>query len=277
MTSSSKSTVAMPNCGLINPAVSSNKNKHDIISIMKKHKNLISVLIVLIILGLGMFLGTQHIEVSKVIETGGILAIFAIVFAETGLLIGFFLPGDTLLFAAGFFAAQGRLSLGGAIAAVVLGAFFGNICGYEIGKRNGKRIFSKEDSILFHKKYIDSADAFYKKHGGKTILFARFVPVIRTLAPLMAGTAKMDYKKFLVNNALGAILWGASITLVGYWAGIVIGKYFNIDKYLFPVILVATVLTFGASFVHALREPETRKAIIAKMKSNIASFKNNKN
>lgn len=243
---------------------------------MKKHKNLISLLLVFAIVGLGMFFGTQHIEVSKVIETGGLLAIFAIIFAETGLLIGFFLPGDTLLFAAGFFAAQGRLSLAGAIAAVVLGAFIGNIVGYEIGKRNGKRIFSKEDSILFHKKYIDSADAFYKKHGGKTILFARFVPVIRTLAPLMAGTAKMDYKKFLLNNAIGAIIWGASITLIGYWAGLIIGKYFNIDKYLFPVILIATVLTFGASFAHALREPETRKAIIAKMKSNLNSLKSKK-
>lgn len=237
-----------------------------------KHKNLITVLAVIAIVGIGMYFGTQHIEVSKVIETGGILAIAAIIFAETGLLIGFFLPGDTLLFAAGFFAAQGRLNLASAIIAIVLGAFFGNIVGYEIGKRNGKRIFRKEDSILFHKRNIDSADAFFKKHGGKAILFARFVPIIRTLAPLMAGTAKMNYRKFLIYNAIGAILWGASITLIGYWAGLIIGKYFNIDKYLFPVILAATLLTFGASFVHALREPETREALKKKISYNYNSF-----
>lgn len=219
-----------------------------------------------------MYFGSKHIEVSRLIEVGGIFAIGATIFAETGLLIGFFLPGDTLLFAAGFFAAQGRINLASAIAVIVLGAFFGNIVGYEIGKRNGKRIFNKEDSILFHKKYVTQAEDFYKKHGGKTILFARFIPIIRTLAPLMAGTAKMNYRNFLIYNFIGAVLWGTSITLIGYWAGRVIGQYFNIDKYLFPAILLATILTFGASFAHALREPETRQALAKKIKRNYKSF-----
>lgn len=230
-----------------------------------------------LVLGIGivlaiMVIAGEHIEVSKIIETGGVLAIGVIVFAETGLLIGFFLPGDTLLFAAGFFAAQGRIGLAAALVSIIVGAFLGNIVGYEIGKRNGKRIFSKEDSVFFHKKYIESADEFYKKHGGKTILFARFVPIIRTLAPLMAGTAKMDYKRFMAYNLIGAILWGASVTLVGYWAGKIIGQYFNIDKYIFPVILLATILTFGGSFVHALREPETRAALKKKITRNYKTF-----
>ena len=239
---------------------------------MNQRKKILSL-----VLGIGivlaiMVIAGEHIEVSKIIETGGVLAIGAIVFAETGLLIGFFLPGDTLLFAAGFFAAQGRIGLAAALVSIIVGAFLGNIVGYEIGKRNGKRIFSKEDSVFFHKKYIESADEFYKKHGGKTILFARFVPIIRTLAPLMAGTAKMDYKRFMAYNLIGAILWGASITLVGYWAGKIIGQYFNIDKYIFPVILLATILTFGGSFVHALREPETRAALKKKITRNYKTF-----
>ncbi|MFO0882362.1 MAG: DedA family protein [Candidatus Saccharimonadales bacterium] len=235
---------------------------------MKQRKKLLSLILgVVLVVGI-MALATKHIEVSRVIEAGGVLAIGAIIFAETGLLIGFFLPGDTLLFAAGFFAAQGRLSLPITLVTIVLAAFFGNIAGYEIGKRNGKRIFSKEDSVFFHKKYIKSAEDFYKRHGGKTILFARFVPIIRTLAPLMAGTAKMKYRNFLIYNFLGALLWGVSITLIGYWAGKILGQYFNIDKYLFPAILLATILTFGGSFLHALREPETREALKKKITEN---------
>lgn len=239
---------------------------------MNQRKKLLSIIAVVVAIAAIMFISSEHIEVSKVIEAGGVLAIGAIVFAETGLLIGFFLPGDTLLFAAGFFAAQGRIGLAAALVSIILGAFFGNIVGYEIGKRNGRRIFSKEDSVFFHKKYIESADDFYKRHGGKTILFARFVPIVRTLAPLMAGAAKMDYKRFLAYNFVGAILWGASITLVGYWAGKILGQYFNIDKYIFPVILLATILTFGGSFAHALREPETRAALTKKIKYNLKTL-----
>lgn len=235
-------------------------------------KKVLSVLVVIVVAVLIMFFAAEHIEVSRVIEAGGILAIAAIIFAETGLLIGFFLPGDTLLFAAGFFAGQGRLHLASTLVAVILAAFFGNLVGYEIGKRNGKRIFSKEDSVFFHKKYIVSAEEFYKKHGGKTILFARFIPIIRTLAPLMAGTAHMSYKKFLTYNLMGAILWGGVITMVGYWAGKVFGQYFNIDKYIFPAILIATILTFGGSFLHALREPQTRAALKKKINQNYKSF-----
>jgi len=235
-------------------------------------KNTLTLIIVILLMTVGSYLGSKHIEVSRLIEVGGIFAIGATVFAETGLLVGFFLPGDTLLFAAGFFAAQGRIGLASSMTVIVIGAFFGNIAGYEIGKRNGKRIFSQDDSILFQKKYVDSAEAFFNKHGGKAILFARFVPIVRTLAPLMAGTAKMDYRKFMIYNFLGAITWGVSTTLVGYWAGRIVGKYFNIDKYIFPVIILATLLTFGASFVHALREPETRAVLAKKIKRNYKSF-----
>ena len=236
-----------------------------------QRKNVITLLAILTVIA-GLFYLGSHVEPAKLIEAGGVFAIGGTIFAETGLLVGFFLPGDTLLFAAGFFAAQDRLSLVSALIAIVLGAIFGNMVGYEIGKRNGKRIFRKKDSIIFHEKYVTSAEDFFKRHGGKTILFARFVPIIRTLTPLMAGTARMDYKRFMFYNITGALIWGISITLVGFWAGKILGQYFNIDAYLFPAILIATLLTFGGSFAHALREPETRAALAKKIKENYRSF-----
>ena len=225
-----------------------------------------------LISGIVIFLLTRHIDIALLLETGGIIAIAATIFAETGLLIGFFLPGDTLLFAAGFFAAQGKLSLIGSILAVVVAAIFGNMAGYEIGRRSGPRIFKKEDAVLLTPSTIEHAESFYKKHGGKTILLARFVPVVRTLAPLIAGIGKMKYQSFMFYNVLGAIIWGISVTLIGFWAGKIIGHYFDIDKYLLPIILLATFLTFGASFLHVLKSPSQRKIFFKKIKNYFMNF-----
>ena len=153
-----------------------------------------------------------------------------------------------------------------------IGAVFGNLLGYEIGRRTGPRLFKKEEAVLLNKETVDSADAFYKKHGGKTILFARFIPVIRTLAPLIAGIAKMDYKRFIAYTIVGAAIWALSVTLIGYWAGVVIGEYFDIDKYLLPIILLAVLGTFGMSFVHVLRDKKARDAVIAKSKDYFTNF-----
>ena len=228
--------------------------------------------ILILILGIVIFLMTRHIEIAILLETGGIIAIAATIFAETGLLIGFFLPGDTLLFAAGFFAAQEKISLIGSILAVILGAILGNMMGYEIGRRSGPRIFKKEEALLFTPETIRHAENFYKKHGVKTILFARFIPVVRTLAPLIAGVGKMNYKAFTIYSIIGALIWGLSLTLIGYWAGKVVGQYFNIDKYLLPAILVAMFLTFGISFAHILKSPTQRKVLINSLKSYFTNF-----
>lgn len=228
--------------------------------------------ILVLIIGIVVFLMTRHIDIAVLLETGGILAIAGTVFAETGLLIGFFLPGDTLLFAAGFFAGQDKISLIGSILAVILGTIFGNMVGYEIGRRSGPRIFKKEEALLFTPETIKHAENFYKKHGVKTILFARFIPIIRTLAPLIAGVGKMDYKVFTVYNIVGAVIWGTSLTLLGYWAGIVIGQYFDIDKYLLPAILLATILTFGVSFTHILRSKKQREVLIKNIKAYFVNF-----
>lgn len=230
------------------------------------------IAIVVLIIAVVGFLLTRHVDIAVLLETGGIIAIAGTIFAETGLLIGFFLPGDTLLFAAGFFAAQGKISLLGSILAVFLGSVFGNMAGYEIGRRGGPKIFKKDDALLLTPQTIEQAEKFYQNHGGKTILLARFIPIIRTLAPLIAGVGKMNYKAFMFYNIIGALLWAVSITMVGYFSGRIIGQYFDIDKYLLPVILLATALTFGASFWHILRNESQRKALFQKIKIYFYTF-----
>lgn len=226
----------------------------------------------LVLVGAVIYLITRDFDLEAILRTGGVLAVGAIVFSETGLLVGFFLPGDTLLFATGFFAAQNKIGLIAAILAMFIGAVLGNMLGYEIGKRGGPKVFKRQEGLFFHKDNVDKAQAFYNKHGGKTVLFARFVPVVRTLAPLIAGIGKMDYKRFMLYTISGAFLWVVSVTLIGYWAGKVLGQYFNIEHYLLPLILLATFLTFGGSFIHLLREPENRKIIKANLKNYFKSF-----
>jgi membrane-associated protein len=206
------------------------------------------------------------VSVDKIFETGGVIGLGLTIFAETGLLAGFFLPGDTLLFAAGFFAAQDRLNLVVSLLVLFAAAIIGNMVGYEIGKRNGHKLFKKTDSILFHKDNIDKAQDFFKRHGGKTVILARFVPVVRTLSSPLAGMGNMPYRTFMFYNVVGALAWVPSITLVGYWAGKVLGRYVNIDHYILPVALLAMLATFGVSFMHILRDPLSRQRMKDKIR-----------
>lgn len=220
----------------------------------------VKILIAIAVVVIAILLAKQ-IDINQVLETGSLLLLALILFAETGLLIGFFLPGDTLLFAAGFFAAQGRLSLVFTLLVLFVGTLIGNMVGYEIGKRSGPRIFKSEEALLFSKQNVEYAENFYKKHGGKTILIARFIPIVRTLAPLIAGIGKMNYRMFMIYNTIGAILWVGLVTMIGYWAGKVLGRYFDIDKYILPVVLLVTILTFAISFWHIWKEPKSREHI----------------
>lgn len=195
---------------------------------------------------------------ETIVQSGGLLLIGAIIFAESGLLVGFFLPGDTLLFSAGFFASQDKLPLISLLAIVIFTAIIGDNVGYSIGKKAGKRIFKKEDGILFRKEYIQRAEVFYEKNGGKTVTLARFVPIVRTFAPVVAGAGNMDRRRFLAYNALGATVWGAGVTLLGYFLG---SKIPNIDKYLLPIVLAAMIFTFSGPIIHIIREPKARKTI----------------
>ena len=202
-------------------------------------------------------------DVKHLIESGGLLLIGLIVFAESGMLVGFFMPGDTLLFTAGFFASQGKLPLLWLILIIIAAAIIGDNVGYTIGKRAGPRIFRKKDGILFRHEYIERAEVFYEKHGGKTILFARFVPIVRTFAPMVAGVGKMPRKRFVLFDTVGAALWGAGITLLGFWLG---RRIPNIDRYLLPAVLLATILSFGPSLYHIFKDKKTRAFMWQKVK-----------
>lgn len=202
-------------------------------------------------------------DVVHIIESGGLLLIGLIVFAESGLLVGFFLPGDTLLFTAGFFAGQGKLSLIWLILIIVLAAIIGDNVGYEIGKRAGRRVFRKKDGILFRHEHIAKAENFYEKHGAKTMILARFIPIIRTFAPLVAGVGKMPRRRFIMFDIIGATFWGSGVTLLGVWLG---SKIPNIDKYLLPIILLAMALSFGPSLYHMFGDKDVRAKIIAFLK-----------
>ncbi len=195
-------------------------------------------------------------EVQHIIESGGILLIGLIIFAETGLLLGFFLPGDTLLFAAGFFAAQGELPLPALLFVVTMSAIIGNEVGYEIGSRTGSKIFRKKDGILFREEYITRASDFYEKHGGKTIVLARFIPIVRTFSSVVAGVGKMPRIKFLTYNIIGALLWCVTMILLGFWLG---SRIPHIDKYIMPVVLFASAVTIGPTLYHVGKELINRK------------------
>lgn len=190
------------------------------------------------------------IEITEILQNGGLLVIAFILFAETGLLFGFFLPGDTLLLAAGILAASGTFSLATLLPVIVISTVLGNIVGYEIGHRAGPKLFKKEDNKIFRKEYLVRAEEFYEKHGGKTILFARFIPIIRTFAPIVAGIGAMDKKMFNFYNVIGGIVWGVGVTLIGYFFG---SKIPNIDHYILPIILSVVILSFLSPLLHKLK------------------------
>jgi len=177
---------------------------------------------------------------DELIRWGGHAALIAIVFAETGIMAGFFLPGDSLLVTAGLFAATGDLVLHRLLIELSLAAILGDSLSYAIGKRIGPSIFNKEHSIFFHKDHLRRAHAFYEKYGAKTIVIARFVPIVRTFAPVVAGVGMMSYSKFLLYNIVGGISWVFSMVLAGYWLGRSIP---DIDKHVHKIILIVIFLS----------------------------------
>lgn len=192
-----------------------------------------------------------HIDIAKIVESAGYLGLFAIIFSESGLLIGAFLPGDSVLFTAGFLASQGILNIYYLSMLMFIAAVMGDSVGYTFGHRVGKKLFKKEDSIFFHKKNLLRAQLFYEKHGGKTVTIARFLPFVRTFAPIVAGIGDMPYKKFLFFNVLGAFLWAVCLPFAGYFLGNLIP---SVDKYLLPIIVLIVFLSIAPSIIHIIRE-----------------------
>jgi membrane-associated protein len=196
------------------------------------------------------FLGIFGINIEELLDSlspYGEVVLWVIIFAETGLLIGFFLPGDSLLFTAGILAGQGKLD----ITLVVLGCFvaavIGDQVGYTIGQRYGPRLFRKEDSKIFKQEYIDRTKEFFDKHGPKTIVIARFVPIVRTFAPTLAGVGEMPRSTFFRYNIVGAFIWAVGITMLGYALGDAIGD--SVDTYLLPLVAVIILISLIPPFL----------------------------
>jgi membrane-associated protein len=202
---------------------------------------------------------TDIVDPQQMLRSFGTIGLIAIIFAESGLLFGFFLPGDSLLFPAGLFAARGDLNLAVVLVGCFLAAVIGDQVGYAFGKKVGPSIFRKPNSKLFKQEYVQRADEFFEAHGAKTILLARFVPVVRTFVPVLAGVGKMRYRTFLVYNVIGGLLWAVGVTTLGYALGDQIGAD-NIDKYLLPIIAVVIFLSILPALIEVLRHRRKAKA-----------------
>lgn len=200
-------------------------------------------------------------DIEGIIKTAGYIGLFLIVFAETGLLIGFFLPGDTLLLSAGLLIQQDKvgLELWVLIPLLIAAAIIGDAVGYQVGKHTGPRIFKQEDSRLFHKDHLLRAQHFYDKHGGKTIILARFLAFIRTFAPTVAGAAKMPYSKFASYNVVGAMLWVPSMTLIGYYFGKAIPAN-AIDVFFIGLVTLMVAASTAPALFHLWRERRKHRA-----------------
>ncbi len=202
---------------------------------------------------------TDIVDPQQMLRSFGTIGLIAIIFAESGLLFGFFLPGDSLLFTAGLFAARGDLNLAVVLVGCFLAAVIGDQVGYAFGKKVGPSIFRKPNSKLFKQEYVQRADEFFETHGAKTILLARFVPVVRTFVPVLAGVGKMKYRTFLVYNVIGGLLWAVGVTTLGYALGDQIGAD-NIDKYLLPIIAVVIFISILPAVIEVLRHRRKAKA-----------------
>ena len=204
------------------------------------------------------------VELTDFIRFAGLLGVAFVIFAESGLLIGFFLPGDTLLFTSGFLVSAGifNVDIHVLVFVLFLAAVLGDSTGYAFGSKVGRRLYEKPDSRLFKKAHLEAAEKFYAKYGGKTIIFARFIPAVRTFAPIVAGASNMRYRTFLLFNIVGALLWAVGITYLGYF----LGSWFHsmgleIDRVLLPALLAILLISMLPALIHLLRNPDQLKAI----------------
>jgi membrane-associated protein len=193
----------------------------------------------------------MHFDLVQIIQTVGYIGLFAIVFAESGLFFGFFLPGDSLLLTAGLLASQGKLEIAALLIILPIAAILGDNVGYWFGKKTGSHIFNRDESLLFRRKNLLAAQAFYDRHGGKTIILARFMPFIRTFAPIVAGAVEMPFRRFFTFNVIGGLLWGVGVTLAGYYLGQVIP---DIDRYFLVVVGAVIVVSALPAMAHLMKE-----------------------
>jgi membrane-associated protein len=204
---------------------------------------------------LGIVTGAHSLD--DLVRWGGLAVMAAIVFTETGLLVGFFLPGDSLLITAGLVAAAGGLNIWWLNGLLMVAAVAGDSTGYAIGARLGPRLFTREQTRLFNPRHVERTRQFYARHGAKTIVLARFIPIIRTFAPVVAGVGQMRYRQFLLYNVVGGAGWVLSMT----WAGYLLGRTIpNIDRYMHMIIIVVIVLSVIPIGLEILKERRRRVA-----------------
>lgn len=193
-------------------------------------------------------------NVDALIRLVGLVGLIAIVFAETGLLIGFFLPGDSLLITAGIFAARGDFNILTLNAVLIVAAIVGDATGYWIGRRTGETLYSRPDSFLFRREHLRLTHEYYERHGGKTIVIARFVPIVRTFAPVVAGVANMGYRHFAFYNVFGAIGWVGSMTVGGYLLGSIIPDIESRIHLVVAVVIALSLLPPAIAWLRARRK-----------------------
>lgn len=198
-------------------------------------------------------------DLIELIKMAGYFGLFAIIFAESGLFFGFFLPGDSLLFTTGFLASQGLLNIWVMAFLLFLAAVTGDSVGYAFGRKVGPAIFKRPNSRLFKKENLARAELFYELHGAKTIVIARFMPVVRTFAPIVAGLSRMDYVKFIRYNIVGGFVWVFGLLFAGYFLGRVIP---GIDQYLLPIILLIIAMSVFPSLLHLIKQRRLEKVSV---------------
>lgn len=195
----------------------------------------------------------------------GYIGIAGIVFAESGLLIGFFMPGDSLLFTAGFLASQGGFNITILTVIAFVCAVSGDSAGYWLGRKFGRRIFNRPDSWIFRAEHLSAAEKFYAERGGQTIVLARFIPMVRAFMPIIAGIGKMPYGRFMFYNVFGGLIWGVGMSLLGYFLGSSIP---GADRYLLPIVLAVIIISYLPFLFHLIKNPEeSRKLKIFLQKS----------
>src|SRR6478672_9543008 len=207
-------------------------------------------------------LAALSLNPEHLIRTFGTIGLLAIIFAESGLLLGFFLPGDSLLFTAGLLASQGRMNLAVVVVGCFIAAVVGDQVGYWFGNRVGPALFRRPDSRLFKQENVERARTFFDEHGSKTIVLARFIPVVRTFAPIVAGVSRMHYRTFVTFNVIGAGLWAGGVTMAGYLLGSTIP---SIDRYLLPIIALIVAISLIPVGLEARRNRAKRAGAAAKI------------
>jgi membrane-associated protein len=200
------------------------------------------------------------IDLVKIIETIGYAGIFAIICAESGLFFGFFFPGDSLLLTAGLLASRGMLNIYILVPGVFLCAVAGDTVGYWFGAKTGPMLFKRDESLFFKPRYLLKAQAFYEKHGGITITLARFIPAVRTFVPIVAGAAKMRYRRFLLFNFVGGLIWGAGMSMLGYVLGRTLGHIEGVDKYFLLLVLAFFFIPGLPTLIHLWKDNHERIA-----------------